>query len=59
MIVNISWSYFEDIESALIFETKLIHNGIKLNSYSFTNEYQIYNTGYRGLIPEHIDMTKH
>lgn len=49
----------EDAESCLIFELSPKHNICKKASYTFTNEYIISNTGFRGVIPKQISTREH
>jgi hypothetical protein len=48
-----------DIESAIIFELNPIHNSQSTKTYTPSDEYDIYNIGYRGQVPQLIRTKEH
>lgn len=56
---NITKDMIEDVESCIIFEMQPVHNINKKSSYTCCNDYKIFNSGYRGLIPREITTKDH
>jgi hypothetical protein len=53
---NYDNSIITDVESALIYELKPLENTDKTQSYNYTNDLKIINTGYRGVLPAVVSM---
>ena len=54
--------FIEDVESALIYQLRPIHNQKKIKSYTYRTDYfvKLQSNGYRGtVIPEWIDAKTH
>ncbi len=56
---TITKDIIEDVESCFIYELDPVQNKNKTATYSYTNEYKVISSGYRGVIPTEISMKEH
>ena len=56
---NITKAIIEDAESGIIHQIQPTKNICKKRSYTYTEQYKISNTGFRGIIPKEISMSCH
>jgi hypothetical protein len=58
-LTSITEIQLDEVESAIIFQTKLPKNIQSVNSYSVNHDYIITSTGKRGIVPQLINTEEH